>query len=129
MVQSFKKWLAYACAHYPTPLPVGVAEFKAWSDSIFQIFGLPDMPSYRQALASMVMHLGPTVSRQPKAFFAKSVKKAMANQVAYEMIQSLKKQEQEYISSTIYKDPSKAPDGADDPSPVQAAAEEVVPQA
>lgn len=85
----------------PSRLPVGVTEFENWSKDIFDTYGLPNLPSYQQALASMIMHLGPTVDRKPKYYFAKAVRKAQANQIAYEQIQKLKKAEQEYIAATL----------------------------
>lgn len=116
-----KKQLNQLFGLFPSKLPTGVAEFKDWADSIFYTYDLPDMPSYRQALASMIMHLGPTVDRKPKLFFAKSVKKAQANQIAYEEIQKLKKAEAEYIASTIALENTKleATDGAANEQPVQ----------
>lgn len=73
-----------------------MGEFETFCDSIFFTYDLPDLPSYRHAIASMIMHLGPTVAVKPKRFFALSVLKAMSNQIAYENIQKLKKQEEEY---------------------------------
>ncbi len=88
----------------PSRLPLGMTEFDDFCTSIFKTYSLPDLPSYRHAIASMVMHLGPTTANKPKWFFAKSVRKAMANQIAYENIQKLKKQEQEYMDRTQAKE-------------------------
>ena len=88
---------------FPRPLPyIGMTDFDRYCDMIFNVYGLPDLPSYRQAIASMIMHLSPTTSYQAPFFFAKSVKKAMANQIAYEKIQQLKKEEAEYLKKTEF---------------------------
>lgn len=106
---------------FPSKLPTGVAEFDSWSSSIFDTYGLPNLPSYRQAVASMIMHLGPTVDKKAKFFFAKAVRKAQANQIAYEEIQKLKKAEAEYIAATIALETTPLEDalGTENVQPVQ----------
>lgn len=80
----------------------GMKELDQYCEMIFFTYNLPDLPSYRQAICSMIMHLSPTVHAKAPYFFAKSVKKAMANQIAYEKIQKLKKDEDEYIKKTLH---------------------------
>lgn len=87
----------------PVTLPQTGAEFDEFCTSILETYGFDDNPSYRHAIATMIMHQGPTISRKPKHYFAVAVKKAIANQVAYEKIQSLKKLEEEYIQKTLHK--------------------------
>lgn len=89
--KSYKK-LIYTL---PSKLPVGMNEFDQFCKSVFDTYDLPDAPSYRQAIASMIMHLGPTEARASKRYFAASIYKAMANQIAYENIQLIKKHEAE----------------------------------
>ncbi len=87
------------------PLPMGRKEFDEWSERIiagalipnaagkvFQIAGLeawdPDseysihLEGQKFALANMLMHLGPTESHKPDAFFIHSLRKFAINQVA-----------------------------------------------
>lgn len=85
-----KSILIHILSFIPTALPRGSKEFDDFVLSIFQIYNLPDMPSYRNAVASMVMHLGPLTHRKSKRYFAASILKAMANQVAYQKIQDYK---------------------------------------
>lgn len=77
----------------PTKLPIGLKEFDEYCVSIFKTYDLPDLPSYRNAIATMIMHIPPTVFYKPKHFFGVSVKKAMANQTAYEIIQQIREDE------------------------------------
>lgn len=89
---------------FPTLLPhKGLLDFDTFCNDIFYTYDLPDNPSYRNAIATMIMHLGPTVAYKSKFYFAIAVKKAMANQIAYEKIQQLKKDEAEYIKKTEFK--------------------------
>lgn len=87
----------------PRPLPMGRKEFEEWSDRIisgalipnaagkvFQIAGLEGdeddyavhYESQQFALANMLMHLGPTESHKPDAYFIHSLRKFAINQVA-----------------------------------------------
>lgn len=38
----------------------------------------------------MILHLGPTTSRSHRTFFVQSIKKAMANQIAYAAIDQIR---------------------------------------
>lgn len=96
-----QKCVSYGLGFLPSKLPVGLDQFESYCSSIFETYSLPDLPSYRNAIATMIMHLAPTSFYKPKFYFAKSVKKAMANQTAYEVIQRIrdeeKKKEQEAL--------------------------------
>lgn len=101
--QPMKQLLNKLKGMFPSKLPTGTADFDSWAVSIFTTYNLPDMPSYRNAIASMIMHLGPTTDKKPLLFFAKAVRKAQANQIAYEEIQKLKQAENDYIAATLAK--------------------------
>lgn len=77
--------------HEPRPLPMGRAEFEEWSDRIISgslVAGEGEafIIGQKFALAQMIMHLGPTESHKPDAFFIHSLRKAAVNEVAYELI-------------------------------------------
>ena len=72
---------------FPSPLPVGAQAFDAFFATICEVYSLPNLPSYKTAIASQIMHLPATLHKAPMWLFAKSIKKAMANQVAYQIIQ------------------------------------------
>lgn len=67
------------------PLPMGSQEFDAWAQRILSGSLLPctDRESMIFALASMIMHLGPTESHKPDAFFIHSLRKSACNQIAH----------------------------------------------
>lgn len=74
----------------PRPLPMGRKEFEEWSDRIISGALLPGgaedpqafAESQKYALANCLMHLGPTESHKPDAFFIHSLRKFAINQVA-----------------------------------------------
>lgn len=78
-----KKILAFI----PTPLPVGLTAFDAWVTDLLDLYQFPDLPSYRQAIATMVLHLGSLTSSKSRHFFARTIKASMSKQVAYEALQ------------------------------------------
>lgn len=65
------------------PLPMGRSEFEEWSDRIISgSLITADPESQKFALANMLMHLGPTESHKPDAYFIHSLRKFAVNQVA-----------------------------------------------
>ncbi len=74
----------------PRPLPLGRKEFEDWSERLISgalLSGGKEDPevfkeSQKFALANMLMHLGPTESHKPDAFFIHSLRKFAVNQVA-----------------------------------------------
>lgn len=78
---------------FPTKLPKGLEEFEVFAKDIFDLYDIPDFPSYRQAIATMVMHMPPTTHRKSKHHFMRAIRKAQANQVCYEVIQQIREEE------------------------------------
>lgn len=67
----------------PRPLPMGRQEFEEWSDRIISgALVTAEASSQKYVLANMILHLGPTESHKPDAFFIHSLRKFAANQVA-----------------------------------------------
>jgi hypothetical protein len=87
----------------PRPLPMGRLEFEEWSNRIISGAIIPGevwankfeadstneekhkafINSQKHALSQMIMHLGPTESHKPDAYFIHSLRKAACNQVAH----------------------------------------------
>ena len=79
----------------PTPLPVGVTEFNVWSDSIIELSGeYADRTAMKFALASMVLHADSSRGSLPKHYFVVRLRKSAANQVASQVFQDIKLQQQ-----------------------------------
>lgn len=80
------------------PLPMGRTEFEEWSDRIISGALLPQPPDEHKeawiegqkfALADMMMHLGPTESHKPDAYFIHQLRCAVNKQVAWEIRKEL----------------------------------------
>lgn len=80
---------------FPHALPVGRSEFDEFSGRIFRAYNLPRSEGYVQAVATMIMHLPPQAHKAPPLYFARSIKKAMSNEVAFNIIQEQKQKDRE----------------------------------
>jgi len=88
-------------ALFPSAMPIGLAEHKAWADSIISLYDFPDNDSVRFALATMVLHLGPTAAYRSKFYFSIMLKAGAAKQVASAVFQEIKiKQQAEVTAQT-----------------------------
>lgn len=77
---------------YPSKLPITVDELNLMIKDVLLANDLPDNPSYHHAIATAIMHLDPLTTRKQKRFFAKSVRKSISNQVAFDKMQLLKQE-------------------------------------
>ena len=76
----------------PRPLPIGRTQFEEWSDRIISgALVEVDVDSQKFTLAQSLLHLGPTESHKPDAFFIHSLRKLAINQTAIDMSQEIKK--------------------------------------
>lgn len=84
LIQSLKRLVSKALGVFPTAVPTGTEEFHAWADSIIDTYPLPtaDVDSIKYALATMVMHLGPTQAYKSKLYFALALRAGAAKQIA-----------------------------------------------
>jgi hypothetical protein len=90
-----KKALYKCLGSFPRQLPIGRTDFDKFCEKLFWTYDIPNLDSYCQAVATMIMHLSPTTDRAPLKYFAKSIKKAQANEVAYHVIQEIKGKDKE----------------------------------
>jgi len=74
----------------PTALPRGMTEFESWASSIIDTYDFPNNDSVRFALATMILHSGPTDAYKSKHFFSLCVKASMAKQIAGGAFQDIK---------------------------------------
>lgn len=80
---------------FPVQLPVGNESLISFCDQLFDTYDLPNHPSYHHAVATMILQQSPVTDRMPPSFFARSIRKAMANEVAFARIQELKKMDKD----------------------------------
>ena len=70
----------------PRPLPIGKPQFEAWSHRIISGALLTvDIDSQKFTLADQLLHLGPTESHKPDAYFIHCLRKLAINQTAIEI--------------------------------------------
>lgn len=95
-----KKLLKQLLGYIPCHLPIkGMKEFNEFSESILDTYGLPKEPSYYHTIATMVMHHDNTSIYVSKAAIARAIKKAMANQIAYAKIETIREEEKKSKAS------------------------------
>lgn len=78
----------------PTPLPETDEQHRAWSKSIIERAGYPDNISFRQAVATMVLHLDASKVEAPKQQFVNELKRSVVNQTAFNIMQDCKAQQE-----------------------------------
>lgn len=64
-------------------LPQTVAELDVFVATIATEFSLPNTDDTYEAIATLIMHMPPSVCTAPKSYFANSVRKSIANLAAY----------------------------------------------
>lgn len=93
----------------PTAIPQGVSEFNAWADSIINTYTInADSDSIKFALATMILHSGPTSAFKPKFTYFLMLRAGMAKQVAGAVFQDIKTKQQERlkVATTIAEAPA-----------------------
>jgi len=88
------KLLKKARNFLPSAVPLGVAEFETWASDIISTYDFPNNDSVRFALATMILHSGPTAALVSKRYFALMVKAGAAKQVASQVFQDIKIKQQ-----------------------------------
>jgi hypothetical protein len=93
----------------PRPLPLGREEFEEWSNRIIAGTMLPTahlksdedrnnfIEMQKCTLAGFIMHLGPTESHKPDAYFIHGLRKGAANEVAHTIGRELREKTQERL--------------------------------
>lgn len=85
-----KRIINNLAAKLPSRLPRSQEEHQEWASSIIALSELEDSETLRHALASLIMHLSPVTTSCPKAYFVRSLQKAVVNDVAFNVLQQLK---------------------------------------
>ena len=89
------RYFKQLASYVPTTLPIGMAEFDTWADSIIDLAGqFADSESMKFAIATMVIHLGPQRSVVAKNYFVRSLRKTAANQIAHARLYEIKLKQQ-----------------------------------
>lgn len=102
---------------FPHTLPIYKEELPAFIDKVCEVYSLPDHPSYKEAVATAILHLKHDQDKARPLHFAKVIRKRMASQISYDLIQDIKdaqkkeddrlKQEATKIASSLNDDSAK----------------------
>lgn len=94
MKQKLIRYYKYLRGFFPSPTPVGKADFHIWADDIINTYRPPaDTTSIKFALSAMIMRLNPTEAYKAKRFFALCLHKASAAQVACDVMEDIKQEQ------------------------------------
>lgn len=77
----------------PVKLPQTAKEMEDFLDKVFSLAEKEQKDSYVQAVAASIMHLPQTEDEKPLSYFIKVLRKAVANQASYEVIDALRQKE------------------------------------
>jgi len=84
-------------SYLPSNLPVGMAEFEKFTDSIVSLIGegLEKVPrdDLQFMIAGEIMRLAPQTNKVPKRYFIKTIRKYAANQVAGQIFVNIKEKQ------------------------------------
>lgn len=80
-----KVFLAWVASWFPTPLPDSVKTHEDWAGSILNIGGYPDNTSFRNAIATMLLHLNADTHFKSKQHFIRSIRRGIVNEIAWSL--------------------------------------------
>lgn len=101
-----KRFLLLLKSYLPTPLPVGMTAFNKWAQEVITITGpIADEKSLKYAIASQIIHLDHKKSNMPMQYFVRCLRKAAANQVASQVFQDIKREQEEAAKASLTPTP------------------------
>ena len=102
IIAKIKRNYALLRAFFPSQLPQGMTEFNEFADSIIDLYNFPkDNDGYINMIATMIQHFDRTVHATSKYNFSRLMRKAVANEVAYYVIQDLKLKKKKESESKV----------------------------
>jgi hypothetical protein len=122
IIAKIKRNYALLRAFFPTTLPQGMTEFNEFADSIIDLYDFPkDNDGYINMIATMIQHFDRTVHATSKYNFSRLMRKAVANEVAYYVIQDLKlkkkkENEAKVVDGEVVANGSKEEQSVQDPT-------------
>lgn len=87
-----KKLLLKLLSFFPSKLPLGMSDFKAWADEVVELAELPINDTMHWTLANMLIESDKLSDAKPKRFYVKRLRKAAVNQVAAFVMHDLQSQ-------------------------------------
>lgn len=90
-MKRIRPWLNSVLSYLPSSLPQSGLAMDDYIAAVLDLAKVPDNSSFRTAIATQIMHIGPTSDKATKRSFVVALRKAISNQLAYEVIQREKK--------------------------------------
>jgi len=84
---SFKKHILY---FYPSQLPQSKEQWDTLYHRVTSWYGLPEDDQSRHAISTYIMHLPQHQHRAPLKDFVRVIKKQLANEASYQVIEELR---------------------------------------
>lgn len=97
-------------SYIPMPLPQNEALLDAWTADLLEVANFPNNPSFRIAVSTMVLHLDAAVYRVSQQQLIKQLRRSVANQSAYNVMQDLKQQEKAAKAASEQQTPEVNPE-------------------
>lgn len=101
MKEKFQKFIMLVLAYMPTRLPETPAEHALWAAEIIELGEFPSNDSFRHAIATQVLHLPPNQLKKSQMSFVNSLRRSIANQTAFQVVQETKARSGELIEKTV----------------------------
>ena len=102
MKQKLKRLIKKALGFIPEELPNTGIDFDLWVEELLDLYGFRQDDSYKEFLASAIMHLDHRVTKVSKRTFAQTLTRQIANRVAYGKIEQMReKAKQKQSEATV----------------------------
>lgn len=92
MRQKLQRMLLMLKSYIPQALPQTPAELCRFIDETLEVSNLPTNNSFRSAIATQILHLSMPVGRVSQQTFIRTLRRSIANQVAYDLMTTLKEE-------------------------------------
>ena len=85
----------------PVTLPIGVTELSSFATNLSETYGTPDLPSYTEAIARMILQLPSSpdkgkglfgIARKSPYYFYRCIRMGQAKEVAFQVVEDARKQ-------------------------------------
>ncbi len=91
MLLKIKRIISRIRGLFPEALPVGMTEFTLWANKVIRDYNPPGTPdSVKFALATSILHSGPTMAFKSRYHFSLVIRAAAAKQIAGAQFQEIK---------------------------------------
>lgn len=102
MKARFKRVIALLKGFIPQRQPIGRTELETFTKDLLELYNIPQLVSYKNAVATMILQ--DSKLYRSKWYYMVAIRKAQANETAYQIMQELRKQEKAEITAATGTD-------------------------